>query len=170
MKIRTEIESDIKTIESLTYAAFENHPHHEVGAKPTEHLIINRLRQDNALSLSLVAEENQQILGHVAFSPVQIGEETSGWYGLAPLSVAPNQQGKGIGSLLVREGVAQLKSQGAKGIVLLGEPEYYGRFGFKQRTNLTLPGVPAEYVLALLLEENEAAPEGDITFHAAFSG
>ncbi|KJF82077.1 GNAT family N-acetyltransferase [Photobacterium angustum] len=166
MIIRVEKDSDITVIETLTYSAFKDHPHHEPGSEPTEHLIVNRLRDANALTLSLVAEVNNQVIGHIAFSPVLINGEATNWYGLAPVSVLPEQQGKGIGKALINEGLAQLKEHGAEGFVLLGEPEYYGRFGFKAQPELTLTGVPAEYFLALPVKGS--IPTGEVSYHPAF--
>ena len=131
MKIRAENHSDITEIETLIYRAFENHPHHEPGVKPTEHLIVNKLRDAKVLSLSLVCEDQTGIIGHIAFSPIFINGEESVWYGLGPVSVMPERQSEGIGGALIREGLSQLKTQGIAGIVLLGEPKYYGRFGFE---------------------------------------
>ncbi len=171
MKIRTETSSDCNAIETLTYQAFENHPHHAPGAKPTEHLIINKLRDNGALTLSLVAEDETGIIGHIAFSPVAIGGISSEWYGLGPVSVTPKRQGEGIGGQLIKVGMDQLKALGAEGVVLLGEPEYYGRFGFKPHTNLTLPGVPSEYFLIQPLRINESTvPVGEVAYHEAFNG
>ncbi len=166
MKIRAETNSDIIEIESLTYRAFKNHPHHEPGAKPTEHLIVNRLRDAKALTLSLVAEDETGIIGHIAFSPIRVNGEESFWYGIGPVSVMPERQGEGIGDTLIREGLSQLKAQGVVGVVLLGEPKYYGRFGFESQSNLTLPGVPSEYFLAQSLANN--IPTGEVAYHAAF--
>ncbi|TKF95815.1 N-acetyltransferase, partial [Vibrio sp. F13] len=112
MKIRAENHSDITEIETLIYRAFENHPHHEPGAKPTEHLIVNKLRDAKVLSLSLVCEDQTGIIGHIAFSPILINGEESVWYGLGPVSVMPERQGEGIGGALIREGLSQLKTQG----------------------------------------------------------
>ncbi|WP_318509875.1 GNAT family N-acetyltransferase [Photobacterium leiognathi] len=165
MIIRAEKDSDITAIETLTYNAFKDHPHHEPGAEPTEHLIVNRLRDANALTLSLVAEVNNQVVGHIAFSPVLINDEATNWYGLAPVSVLPEHQNKGIGKALINQGLAQLKERGAEGFVLLGEPEYYGRFGFKALPELTLIGVPAEYFLALPVKDS--IPVGEVSYHAA---
>ncbi|WP_419240290.1 GNAT family N-acetyltransferase [Photobacterium leiognathi] len=165
MIIRAEKDSDITAIETLTYSAFKDHPHHEPGAKPTEHLIV-RLREANALSLSLVAEVNNQVIGHIAFSPVLLNGETTHWYGLAPVSVLPEHQNNGIGKALINQGLAQLKERGAEGFVLLGEPEYYGRFGFKAQPELTLTGVPAEYFLALPIKDS--IPAGEVSYHPAF--
>lgn len=169
MKIRPETMSDANAIAALTYKAFENHPHHAPGAKPTEHLIVNNLRDSGALTLSLVAEDETGIVGHIAFSPVKIAGVASNWYGLGPVSVNPEQQGKGIGGQLIKTGMEILKAQNAEGIVLLGEPEYYGRFGFKTHTNLTLADVPAEYFLIKSLRGDDAEiPVGEVTYHRAF--
>ncbi|WP_199611498.1 GNAT family N-acetyltransferase [Flocculibacter collagenilyticus] len=166
MKVRHENHTDIKKIESLIYRAFMNHPHHESGATPTEHLIVNKLRDTNALSLSLVYEDETGLIGHIAFSPVLIDGEESLWLGLGPVSVMPNRQGEGIGSALIQEGISQLQSKGIEGLVLLGEPEYYGRFGFLSQPELTLPDVPSEYFLALSLSNN--VPTGEVAYHSAF--
>ena len=169
MNIRPEKKSDINAISALTYTAFENHPHHAPGAKPTEHLIVNNLRDSGVLTLSLVAEDDTGIVGHIAFSPVKIAGVASNWYGLGPVSVDPAQQGKGIGGQLITTGLEILKKQGAEGIALLGEPEYYGRFGFKAHTNLTLADVPAEYFLIKSLYDDKAVISvGEVTYHRAF--
>lgn len=166
--IRAQTTADHDAIDALTYAAFENHPHHAPGATPTEHLIIRRLRAAGSLDLSLVAEINGQIVGHIAFSAVTISGENKHWYGLGPVSVCRKYQHKGIGSTLIRAGLAEYKSQGAKGIVLLGEPAYYARFGFKANPSLTFSGVPPEYFLSLSLDETKTRPTGDVTYHPAF--
>ncbi len=166
MKIRAENHSDITEIETLIYRAFENHPHHEPGAKPTEHLIVNKLRDAKVLSLSIVCKDQTGIIGHIAFSPILINGEESVWYGLGPVSVMPERQGEGIGGALIREGLSRLKTQGIEGVVLLGEPKYYGRFGFESQPNLTLPGVPSEYFLAIPLANS--IPTGEVAYHSAF--
>ncbi|CAM3681339.1 GNAT family N-acetyltransferase [Parendozoicomonas haliclonae] len=169
MKIRLESPADISAIETLTYQAFENHPHHEPGAKPTEHLIVNRLRESGNLTLSLIAEDETGVVGHIAFSPVAIAGKSSKWLGLGPVSVIPNRQKEGIGSQLINEGLAQLKEAGVEGIVLLGEPDYYQRFGFAQDERLTLAGVPPEYFLIKpLAVEPDAIPSGEVTYDPAF--
>lgn len=169
MQIRTEMSADIKRIERLTYDAFLNHPHHAPGAKPTEHLIVNQLRDNDALSLSLVAIEQDIILGHIAFSPVTINGMVCGWYGLGPVSVTPGRQGQGIGSLLINEGIKQLSMQEAQGIVVMGDPGYYNRFGFRAHANLTLPGVPAEYFMVMSLGAHEQLQvQGEVAFSPAF--
>jgi putative acetyltransferase len=122
MNIRSETPADYEAIMQVTYEAFKGKPYSD----ETEHLIILRLREAGALALSLVAEMDGQIVGHVAFSIVLINGEDIGWYGLGPISVAPAHQKQGIGSALVKEGLAKIRELGAKGCVLEGSPAYYG--------------------------------------------
>ena len=118
MIVRPEQDGDIDAIRALTETAFKTAPH----ADGTEHLIIDRLRAAGALTLSLVAEVDGVVAGHVAFSPVTVSDGSAGWYGLGPISVDPSRQGEGIGGKLIREGLDRLKALGATGCVLLGDP------------------------------------------------
>lgn len=163
MHIRKETPEDAAEIRSLTDEAFRNAAH----SSGKEGEIIDALRAAKALTLSLVMEEDRRLLGHVAFSPVLIGGEDKGWYGLGPVSVLPDRQGEGIGSMLIREGLAILRQEGAKGCVLLGDPGYYGRFGFRADQRLKLPGVPAEYFQCLAFGPD--MPEGDVAYDMAFN-
>ncbi len=163
LTIRPEQPSDSDAIETLTIAAFRNAPH----SSHTEHFIVRALRAAGALSISLVAVENEVILGHVALSPVSISSGASGWFGLGPISVSPERQGQGIGTQLMRAALDSLRAQGAAGCVLLGEPAYYGRFGFKADPALVLPEVPEEYFQALSF--GGPLPQGIVTYHAAFA-
>lgn len=167
MHIRPENPNDITAISQLTHAAFLHHPHHAPGALPTEHKIVDELRKAGALTLSLVMEDGGTVLGHVAFSPVLINGKEQGWYGLGPVSVLPEYQRQGIGSALIRSGLEELKSRGARGCVLVGDPAYYTRLGFRQRQGLVLDGVPPEVFLGLAFAE--PFPVGKVTFHDAFS-
>lgn len=163
MIIRAEKEADIKAIFEITEQAFEDHP----ISQGTEQFIINALRKDNALTISLVAEREGNVVGHIAFSPLTISDGSRDWYALGPVSVQPAFQRQGIGQALVREGLSQLQSLGAQGCVLVGEPAYYERFGFKSFSDLSMEGVPQQYVLALPFAEKMA--RGVITHHHAFS-
>lgn len=138
--IRPETAADIAAIEAVTVAAFLEAPHTD----HTEQFIVAALRRSGQLTVSLVAEKSGAIVGHVAVSPVTIAGEDVGWYGLGPVSVVPDLQGKGIGSQLIEAALDQLRVLAAGGCVVLGEPSYYARFGFKATDALTLPGVPAE--------------------------
>lgn len=162
MNVRRETESDIKAIDEITAAAFKDHPY----SHQTEVFIIKALRAANALTLSLVAEVGGRVVGHIAFSPVTISDGSEGWYGIGPLSVAPEFQRQGIGKALVTEGLAALKDSGADGCVLVGDPEYYKRFGFRNFQGMTLEGVPPENFLGLAFVES--SPRGSVSFHEAF--
>jgi len=162
VKIRAEAPADLLPIEAVTVEAFRDAPH----ASHTEQHIVNALRRANVLAISLVAELDGVVAGHVALSPVVISDGSEGWYGLGPISVLPAHQHCGVGSALMREAIAALRRQGAQGCVLLGDPGYYRRFGFQPDPRLTLAGVPPEYFQALLL--GSKIPQGDVTYHAAF--
>ena len=162
MTIRNEQSQDIEAISRLTEAAFRN----EEYSSHTEHFIVNALRRTGQLRISLVAAEHDEILGHVAISPVSISSGVTGWYGLGPISVRPDRQGKGIGSALMRAALQQLRQQGAAGCVVLGDPAYYGRFGFKAHPGLELPDVPPEYFQALSFTGE--LPVGVVKYAAAF--
>lgn len=163
MQIRNETEEDALAIEAVTTAAFLNAPH----TSHAEQFIIAALRAAGTLSISLVAEDAGQVVGHVAASPVTISDGSPNWYGLGPISVLPERQGEGIGTALMRVALDALQERGAAGCVVLGEPSYYGRFEFKATPELVLPGVPAEYFMAVQLREG-ALPGGDVFYHEAF--
>ena len=165
MLIRNEHKNDIDRISQIQFAAFDGHPIH-AGAAPTEHLIVERLRAANALTLSLVAEENGEALGHIAISPTIVGDCNQGWFLLGPVGVVPNKQRQGIGSALIREVLMQLQENSAEGIVLVGDPEYYNRFDFKNFSGLSYSGVPEQFVLGFSFSDKE--PEGEIIAHEAF--
>ncbi|TKD29861.1 GNAT family N-acetyltransferase [Azotobacter chroococcum] len=162
LRIRSEQPADIAPIAALTAAAFLDAPH----SSHTEHFIVDALRRAGQLSLSLVAESEGAIVGHIAISPVSISDGGDGWYGLGPLSVAPERQGRGIGSRLVEQALAALRRRGAAGCVVLGEPEYYGRFGFRAEPALWLPGVPPQYFQAIAFRE--PMPTGNVSYQKAF--
>lgn len=163
MIIRPETTNDIKDIEELTLAAFTG----VYRDNPTEHLIVNGLRDAGMLSLSLVAEIDGEIVGHVAFSPISINGEDKDWYGLGPISVSPTLQKQGIGSALIKEGLAKIREMGAKGCVLEGSPKYYQRFGFRSYPELIYELAPGpEYFMALPFYEE--VPNGKVEFHKVF--
>lgn len=160
--IREEQPEDVESIYVLTASAFERAKH----TSHTEHFIVNALRREGLLTVSLVAIENDKVIGHVAISPVTISPEATGWYGLGPISVAPHRQGLGVGTTLVKSALADLQDKGAAGCVVLGEPEYYGRFGFRTQPNLKLLGVHQEYFQALSF--NGDLPSGTVQYHKSF--
>lgn len=167
IQLRHETPDDIAAIEAVTIAAFANAPH----TSHTEQFIVRALRAANELKLSIVAEEHGQVVGHVALSPVTItdsqGRQAVGWYGLGPISVLPPRQSQGIGSRLMEQALSELRAMRAAGCVLLGEPAYYGRFGFQAHAGLQLPGVPPGYFMALAL--HGTVPEGIAHYSDAFN-
>jgi putative acetyltransferase len=165
MKIRPETPQDISAIEQITIAAFNG----KWYSDQTEHWVINRLREAGAMSVSLVSEIDGIVVGHVAFSVVNINSEDKGWYGIGPVSVLPEFQKQGIGSKLIREGLAIIQEMGARGCVLEGDPEYYQRFGFKNYPDLFYEGTPdPKYFMALPFYDD--VPNGKVEFHKAFYG
>ena len=160
--IRAEQPADIASISRLTEIAFRDHEH----SSRTEQFIVDGLRRAGVLTVSLVAVDNDTIVGHVAVSPVSISSGVTGWYGLGPISVLPERQRQGIGSQLMHAALADLRRLGAKGCVVLGDPGYYGRFGFRAHPGLELPGVPAEYFQAVSF--GGALPTGTVRYHDAF--
>ncbi len=162
MNIRPETPADTEAIRRVNVEAFQNHP----VSRQTEHLIVEELRRAGALEISLVAEEDGQVLGHIAFSRATVGGRDLGWRLLGPVAVLPGHQRKGVGSSLVRAGLDELRALGAAGCVLVGDPAYYTRLGFRQCRGLSWPGVPEQYVLCLPLGGEE--PEGELGCHPAF--
>ena len=162
IEIRSETAADVQKIAAVTASAFLDAPH----TSHTEQYIVNALRRAGKLSVSLVAEADGKVIGHVAISPVTISDGASGWYGLGPISVLPEHQRQGIGSQLMRAALRVLRERGARGCVVLGEPEYYGRFGFQADPNLVLPGVPPEYFQAMSFDSSQ--PCGTVSYNQAF--
>jgi len=161
--IRFERSEDIKLIRQVTTAAFAVAEH----SSGTEGAIVDALRSAGALSVSLVATVDGEVVGHVAFSPVTLDGADLGWYGLGPVSVRPDLQGRGFGAALIQAGLERLAGLGGKGCVVLGDPAYYARFGFRQDPAIGYEGVPAEYFMALSLDGSRAA--GKVAYHEGFS-
>lgn len=160
--IRSERDADLNAIAEVTAAAFETL---EISNQ-TEKFIIEALRTAGALKLSMVAELDGLVIGHIAFSPVSISDGTENWYGLGPISVLPELQRQGIGKALILEGLSRLKDMGAGGCCLVGHPEYYIKFGFQNLPGLVLEGVPPEVFFALSFDGR--IPRGSVVFHKAF--
>jgi putative acetyltransferase len=160
--IRNERPEDACAITEVTIAAFKTLAisHH------TEQFIIEALRAAKALALSLVAERDGRVIGHIAFSPVTLSDGTPNWYGLGPVSVLPEYQRKGIGKALINEGLTRLNDLRAQGCCLVGHPDYYKQFGFKNVPGLVLEGVPQEVFFALSFDGH--IPRGTVAFHEGF--
>ncbi len=163
IKIRDESHDDLNAITVVTVAAFStlSVSHH------TEQFIVEALRAAKALTVSLVAELDGRVIGHIAFSPVAISDGAQDWYGLGPVSVLPDLQRQGIGTALIEAGLSRLKAIDARGCCLVGHPEYYRRFGFRNTPELVLDGVPPGVFFVLPFAE--PMPHGTVTFHEGFA-
>jgi putative acetyltransferase len=161
--IRNETDADVSAISEVTVAAFKT----LAISNHTEQFIIAALRAAGVLTLSLVAEMEGRVVGHIAFSPVTISDGTRNWYGLGPVSVLPAYQRQGVGKALIRDGLARLKAKNAHGCCLVGHPDYYRKFGFINMPGLVLEGVPPEVFFALSFDGQY--PRGTVTFHDAFN-
>ncbi|HJV79434.1 N-acetyltransferase [Noviherbaspirillum sp.] len=162
LRSETDADADADAISEVTVAAFKtleisNH---------TEQFIIAALRAAQALTVSLVAEVDGRVVGHIAFSPVTISDGTRNWYGLGPVSVQPAYQRQGIGKALIQEGLSRLKAMHAQGCCLVGHPDYYRKFGFRNMPELVLEGVPQDVFFALSFDGH--TPHGTVTFHDGF--
>lgn len=160
--VRDEAAKDLPDIDALTRAAFAN----LAVSRQTEHFIVEALRMTGALTVSLVAELDGCVVGHIAFSPVSLSDGTPHWYGLGPVSVLPAFQRCGVGFALIKEGLARLRTLGARGCCLVGHPGYYGRFGFTTTEALRFEGVPAEFFFVLPFDGIQ--PKASVVFHDAF--
>lgn len=164
--IRDENTDDIAAIGDVTSQAFAGLEHSD----QTEPAIIVGLRNAGALALSLVADDEGEVVGHAAFSPVVIDGQDCRWFGLGPVSVQPRLQNRGIGTLLIRAGLDRLRALGAQGCVVLGDPAYYTRFGFAGGDRLRFAGAPPEYFMWLDLAAGDGAATGQVDYHPAFFG
>lgn len=162
--IRSETATDRDAIFLLTKRAFAPMPF----AAGDEHELVNALRDAGALCLSLVAERDGQIIGHLALSPATHISGDTGWFGLGPISVDPAHQRKGLGGALIAEGMAWLRTQTASGVILTGDPNYYTRHGFEPAPAHAPDNEPAEYFMVLPMAD--AIPTGRFSFHPAFYG
>lgn len=149
--IRREQPEDAPSIRRVHEAAFES---------STEASIVERLRAAGAVSLSLVAEQDAELVGHILFSPVTIEGVPVRAVGLAPMAVGPAAQRRGVGSRLVRAALEELRDRGYEIVVVVGHPAYYPRFGFVRASELGLRwehSCPDEAFMALELRPGALA-------------
>lgn len=160
--IRPETSRDTAAIRAVIESAF---------AGTSEADLVDLLRRDAKPFVSLVAEEEGRIVGHICFSPVTIeNTESPGAIGLAPLAVVPDLQNRGIGSQLVRAGLEECRRQRHTLVVVLGHPDYYPRFGFVPAHTVGLSceyDVPANHFMALCLD-GTIDRIGLVRYHPAF--
>lgn len=167
MRIRPALPSDHDAIRAVNRAAFGS----EVEAN-----LVDALRREASPIISLVADDEGTVIGHVMFSPVSIDDEAADvptLMGLAPLAVLPGCQRRGVGGMLVREGLAACRRRAVAAVVLVGMPEYYPRFGFVPASRFTLRceyDVPDDVFMAIELETGAlAGRSGLLRYHPAFA-
>jgi putative acetyltransferase len=161
--VRPEAANDQAAIYNLTKLAFAGKRYSDGN----EQDLIDALRTAGALEVSLVAEQDGQIIGHVALSPAIAQDGSQGWYALGPISVTPECQRQGIGGLLIRESMARLLELKAAGCVLIGDTRYYLRHGFVPRPDLAPTSEPAEHYMIRSLTEK--IPATSVSFHPVFN-
>ncbi|MEN8119528.1 MAG: N-acetyltransferase [Bacteroidota bacterium] len=163
--IRKEWPKDFSQVRKLNEAVFE---------ADGEAKLVDILRDSNINLISLVAEENDVILGHILFSPVQLSNnlENVAIAGLAPMAVFPDYQKKGIGSALVQKGLEYCREAAYKAVVVLGHPEYYPKFGFVPSVQFNIKSeydVPENVFMVQELEKGALKNcSGVISYHEAF--
>ena len=162
IRIRPEVEADHPAIFDLTRRAFAPMRF----AAGDEQALIRILRDLGALSLSLVAEHQGEVVGHVALSPVTHESGEAGWFGLGPISVEPALQRQGVGGALIAEARRWLSDQAARGCILTGDPNYYPRHGFLPAPGHAPEAEPPEFFMVLSLAGD--IPAGRFRFHPAF--
>jgi putative acetyltransferase len=154
--------ADVATIRSLIATAFKAAP--RSGGNEAD--IVDALRDSGALTTSLVAEDGGEIVGHAAFSAVRINGHDVGWYGLGPVAVRADKRRRGFGKALIISGLERIKNMGAKGCVVLGDPAYYGQFGFESDPNLRFGNMPVAAFQRLPFSGQP--PNGVVVYHPAF--
>lgn len=162
IRIRSEEPIDQRAIYDVTKRAFAPMPF----AAGDEQDLIDVLRDAGALSLSRVAVQHGQVVGHIALSPVTHESGQEGWFGLGPICVEPALQRAGIGGALIADAKAWMKARKARGCILVGDTNYYRRHGFVPSPAHTPEKEPPEYFMVLPLDG--AIPAGRFSFHPAF--
>jgi putative acetyltransferase len=164
MSIRSEVELDFPRIREVNSRAF---------GRDDEADLVDRLRADGDVIKSLVALQMGKVVGHILFSklPIERGDRIIAAAALAPMAVDPDHQGQGIGSLLVMRGIDSMRRRDIAAIVVVGEPGYYERFGFRAALAAAIEApYSGESFMALELEEGVLAAGGRARYPAAFAG
>lgn len=165
IKIRSEKLEDINSIRQVNLAAFE---------QSNEAALVDKLRSNCKDFISFVAEEDNQLVGYIFFTPVKV-ETKKGiveGMGLAPMAVLPEYQKKGIGAKLIEKGVEELKNRGCPFVVVLGHAEYYPKFGFEVASKYGIRckwEVPDEAFMVKILDGSSTASlKGKVKYHSEF--
>jgi len=163
MNVRFEQPGDIEKIRELNLQAFET---------DTEANLVDTLRNADVELISLVAEEDGEVIGHILFSPVTLGGDLR-IMGLAPMAVMLNWQGKGVGTKLVNAGLQACEKAGYEAVIVLGHADYYPRFGFAPSLYFGIESeydVPPEVFMVKELREGALkGAAGTVRYHQAFN-
>ncbi len=162
LMLRNETVGDCSQIREVLLDAFPT---------PAEANLVERLRATDRLAISLAAFEGDDIVGHIAFSPVTVNDRQASGLGLAPVAVVSSRQGRGIGSKLINAGLDACRRVNADFVVVLGEPEYYHRFGFKRASEFGLEneyGVDEPFMAIELTENALTSASGLVKYAPAF--
>jgi putative acetyltransferase len=161
--LRSEHPGDRQQVRKLNQAAFQ---------RSDEADLIDGLRAEGAVLLSLVAELDGQIIGHILFSrmTIETTQNSVAAASLAPMAVLPDHQGRGVGSRLIQHGLAELRERGEQIVIVLGHKDYYPRFGFTSENarHLESPFPPDVYMALELFEGALANIRGRVKYPAAF--
>lgn len=165
MLIRSEIGIDAASIDSLLRRSFPTSAEAE---------LVQQLREDGLLTLGVVAtDDDGQVLGYAAFSPVTLNDEDRQWVGLAPLAVDESVRRQGVGKQLIYEGLDTLNEFGYAAVVVLGDPAFYGPYGFEPAARHQLhcrwEGTEAAFQVYKLADDAFYGVEGRIEFSAPFN-
>lgn len=163
--VRDEAPGDHARVRAVVEAAF---------GRAAEADLVDAIRTNGNAVISLVAEGPGGVAGHVLFSPVTVEGSDARVLGLAPVAVAPGAQRQGAGGALIRAGLARAEALGFAGVVLIGHPAYYPRFGFVPASRFGLRseyGVPDEVFMAIALRPGAlAGVRGLVRYGAEFAG
>jgi len=161
--VRDEQPCDLQQVRDVNEAAF---------GRSDEAALIDRLRAEQAVLLSLVAEHQGQIIGHILFSrmTVETAQASISAVSLAPMAVLPDHQGRHVGSELVRRGLARLRERGERIVIILGHEHYYPRFGFSSEKArcLASPFPPGAFMALELSDDALAGVRGTVRYPSAF--
>jgi putative acetyltransferase len=164
LEVRPERSDDFSAIRAVNQAAF---------GRPDEGKLVDALRAEGYAELSLVADDQGHVVGHVLFSHLDIvGQRlTVAGLALAPLAVVPSRQRQGIGSALVREGLKRLRDQGHRIVLVVGHPAYYPRFGFSAElaTKLNSPYAGDSFMALELAPGALQGVGGEVQYPGPFS-
>lgn len=165
MLIRVEIPVDASGIDALLRRAF---------GRDDEADLVQQLREDGLLTLGVVATDDEGgVVGYAAFSPVDVAGEDRQWVALAPLAVDESLRRQGLAEKLVYEGLDSLNEFSYAAVVVLGDPAYYGRFGFKPAAvyglNCRWPGTENAFQVYPLAEDALNGVSGEVAFSAPFN-